>query len=300
MKTEINDLLTDIKAAIQIGHEESLWAALEGLLEFPEIAGNPIMEDAFIKKAILPVGKALANPKVNPDYLQTLAEEPQAALQAIAAAAWAHRLMTGADVKAGLEKLGASGRQDVRAAVGLGLAKAGGNTPEIVYHLAEKWIKNANPALQETALKMFPLLARQKTALDLLAQLPPPQDPDVRAGLAEAVSEAAQVGNAGNAEQVMELLESWTENPETYAWVICKTLARGWAAGHADETLAILAALVKQGGADKQIKNVLQALVRNGAGDAVGKTMAEWRGSGDDKLVDFVKRYLPDTNLPKV
>ncbi len=294
MKAEINDLLTDIKAAIQIGQVESLWAALEGLLEFPEIAGNPVMEDAFIKKVILPVGKALANPKVKPEHLQTLAEEPQAALQAVAAAAWAHQLMAGSDVKAELEKLGASGRKDVRAAVGLGLVRAGENTPEVVYGLAEKWIKNANPALQETALKMFPLLARQKTALDLLAQLPPPQDPDVRAGLAEAVSEAAQgaqVGNAGNAEQVLELLESWTESPETYAWVICKALARGWAAGHADETLAILAALVRQGGADKQIKNVLQALARNGAGDAVEKTMGDWRGSGDEKLVDFANRY---------
>lgn len=288
MKVEINNLLTDIKAAIQIGQVESLWAALEGLLEFPEIAGNPVMEDAFIKKVILPVGKVLANPKVKPEHLQTLAEEPQAALQAVAGAAWAHRLMTGEDVKAGLEKLGASGRQDVRAAVGLGLVRAGENTPEVVYGLAEKWIKNANPALQETALKLFPLLARQKTALDLLAQLPPPQDPDVRAGLAEAISETAQ---AGNDAQVLELLESWTESPETYAWVICKTLSRGWAAGYVDETLAILVALVKQGGADKQIKNVLQALVRNGAGDAVEKTMAVWRESGDEKLVDFANRY---------
>lgn len=70
MKADLQLLLTDIKAAIQIGEAESLWAALDGLLDYPEISGNPMMEEGFIKKVLLPVGGILGSPKTNPEHLK--------------------------------------------------------------------------------------------------------------------------------------------------------------------------------------------------------------------------------------
>ena len=51
MKPELRTLITDIKAAARIGHAESLWLALDGLLDLPEVAGNPQMSEAFITQA---------------------------------------------------------------------------------------------------------------------------------------------------------------------------------------------------------------------------------------------------------
>ena len=62
MNSQIREIITDIKGAARIGHAESLWAALEGLLNLPQVSGNPPMAAAFIEKAVLPIGKALASP----------------------------------------------------------------------------------------------------------------------------------------------------------------------------------------------------------------------------------------------
>ena len=41
MNSQIREIITDIKGAARIGHAESLWAALEGLLNLPQVSGNP-------------------------------------------------------------------------------------------------------------------------------------------------------------------------------------------------------------------------------------------------------------------
>ena len=87
MKTDIRTLITDIKAAARIGHAESLWVALDGILDFPEVAGNPQMSEAFIKRAILTIGEALAQPRLSANLIRPLGNEPFAALRAITATA---------------------------------------------------------------------------------------------------------------------------------------------------------------------------------------------------------------------
>jgi hypothetical protein len=288
MNAQIRTLITDIKAAARIGHAESLWVALDGLLELPQISGNPPMNEAFIEKVILPIGEALANPRLNLVLIRPLLDEPQAALRACAAAALAYRFFTQDKITTKeISKPGKDSRQDVRRALRAALAEAGQDQPEVLNPLIDEWLTSPSPRLQAIAVALLPNLPRQ--ALDALAKFDPPSDPEVRASLVEALTKLAQ---AGQAEGVLDLLADWSRNQDNNIWTICKTLAGSWAAQVPQQALEILFVLQPKADNPKQLINTLQALYRHGAEQQVISTLKTWQETGDTPLRELADHVL--------
>ena len=95
MKADLRALLRDIKAAARIGHTESVWAALDGVLDYPQISGNHLIDDTFLKQVVLPVGQNLAQPLLNQITLRPLITHTHAGMRAIAGVALAERYLKG-------------------------------------------------------------------------------------------------------------------------------------------------------------------------------------------------------------
>jgi hypothetical protein len=294
MNSDIRTLITDVKAAARIGHAESLWVALDGLLDLPQVSGNPPMDRAFIEKVILPLGEALSNPRLNISVILPLLDEPQAALRACAAAALAYRLLNqdSYSVKQ-LAKPGKDTRQDVRLALRLALAQAGEDHPEKLAPLTAAWLDAPSPRLQAVAVALLPL--QPDRAITALAGLDNPSDPEVRAALVDTFTKLAQTGQAA---QVLKLLADWAKNRENNVWVICKTLSGSWAASSAGEALEILPRLLPKADNPKQIINTLQALSRHGANAEVLDTLNAWQGIGDAPLQELASHVLPKLETP--
>ena len=288
MNAQIRALITDIKAAARIGHAESLWIALDGLFDLPQVSGNPPMDAAFIEKVILPIGEALANPRLNLSMIRPLLDEPQAALRACAAAALAFRCLSQEtySVKQ-LSKPGKDSRQDVRLALRLALGQAGKTQTEKLLPLIGEWLTAPSPRLQAIAVALTPLQPDQ--AVNTLAGLDNPSDPEVRASLVEALTGMAQ---SGQADGVLKLLSDWARDRENNVWVICKTLAGSWAAQHPSQAADILAALLPKADNPKQIINTLQALYRHGADQEVIAALKAWQSTGDAPLSELANHVL--------
>ncbi len=273
MNAEIRSILTDIKAAARIGHAESLWLALDGLLDLPQVNGNPLMNDAFLQQAILPIGFALSHPRLAPSLLQPLAVHAQAALRAVTGVAWAARYFDKGDIsQSQLEQIGKDARGDVRQAFRFALAEAGAPYPEKLLALAADWMASPSPRQQAVAISLLPALPDQ--AFELLSNYAVHSDPDVRAALVDTLT---QLALAGQADKTLALLDRLARSQENNVWLITRTLSGSWAANYPEASLAILAVLGTQNGPNKQIKNALQALERHGAQDAVHTALEHWR-----------------------
>jgi hypothetical protein len=288
MNSQIRTIITDIKAAARIGHAESLWTALEGLLNLPQTSGNPLMTAAFVEKAILPIGEALGSPRLNLALILPLADEPQAVLRAAAASALAFRYLHAEQVTAEqLTKSGTDSRQDVRLALQLTLTKAGTDNPEKNEPLINHWLAASSPRLQALAITLLP--TQPKSALSHLSTLKIHSDPDVRAALVETLITLAQ---AGQQQGVLALLTKWAATQDNHIWTICKTLAGSWAAQFPQQALEILFALHAQADNPKQIINTLQALHRHGAGEEVITTLTAWGKIDDAPLNQLAGQVL--------
>ncbi len=291
MKADLRTLLRDIQAAARIGHPESVWAALEEVLEFPQISGNHHLDDSFLRQVVLPVGQALAHPLLKQAALRPLVTHPLAGMRAIAGAALVERYLKGMN-GTGLKDMGQLAqdpRQDVRQAVLLACALPGFSAPDKQTEIFEAWLVQPSPRLQGLALQLLPYLPEQT----VLAQLPkledysPPQEPGVRRSLAEAVSKLGQ-GEYGP--QVLAILSTWAENPERYYWVITRSLSRSWAASYPDQSLAILTHLAEIKGGRKKILNALKALQSHGAKTEVQNNLQQWRTSGNPQLQSAARK----------
>ena len=292
MKTEILTLLTDLKAAARIGHEESLWAALDGLLDFPEVAGNPPMPDAFLHNVVLPAGKALIHPRLPSSAIQPLAEQPDAVLRGVAAAYFAFTFFEDGRLATGdLTRLAADGRRDVRLALQLALSQAGALQPGLLLEITRTWISTPSPSQQALALGLLPSLAQdfRQECLSMLAGLHFSPDPDWRAALADALGDLA---GQGLAEGVLAQMDVWAADNENSRWVLCKALSRSWAAGQSLRALEILKKLAASGGPHKQITGACHALERHGAREQVRQAVSQWQKSGEDKLGAAAKQIL--------
>jgi hypothetical protein len=288
MNAQIRTLITDIKAAARIGHAESLWVALDGLLDLPQVSGNPPMNEAFIEKVILPIGEALTAPRTSIAIIRPLLDEPQAALRACAAACLSYRFFTAENITIKeLSKPGKDSRQDVRLALRAALAVGGQDQSEKLEMLVSEWIASPSPRLQAIAISLHPIFPTQ--ALEAFSQLDAPSDPEMRAALVEALSTLAQTGQA---EGVLDLLTLWSKNQENNIWTICKTLAGSWAAQYPQEALAILYHLRPKTDNPKQLINTIQALHRHGAEQEVISTLKTWQEIGDSPLRELADHVL--------
>ncbi|MBN1665846.1 MAG: hypothetical protein JW862_02115, partial [Anaerolineales bacterium] len=89
IKSQIRQLLRDIKAAALLGQPEAIDVALDGLLTFPGVAANATLEPAFILKVLLPVGNELSI--LPAGLLEMLQDHPLVTGRAIAASALAYQ-----------------------------------------------------------------------------------------------------------------------------------------------------------------------------------------------------------------
>ena len=275
MKPELRTLITDIKAAARIGHAESLWMALDGLLGLPEVAGNPQMSETFISQAILPIGEVLSQPRLSLSLLRPLTNEPTAAIRAIAAAAFAKRFLAGGDAKEqDLRGLGQDPRKDVRQALTLALASA--DQTDKLQPLVDSWLKDSSPRLRTAAIQLLPTLPEY--TFEALEGLKIESDPEIRAAVVDTLTALAQNGNA---DKVLALLEQWVDVQENNVWVITKTLSGSWAAGEADKALAVLGKLTAHAGPHKHINSALKALERHGAVEQVRAALGQWAQNKD-------------------
>ncbi|MEK6221089.1 MAG: hypothetical protein N2D54_02455, partial [Chloroflexota bacterium] len=251
MRIEIQQIIIDIKAAARIGHAESMWTALNGLLEYPEVIGNPHIPDPFLTTVVLPIGKALIHPRLSRAALRQLLNQPDAVLRAIGAVVFAHFYITDKDsTDQTLKIFSQDPRPDVRKALSMRLSQGGQSAPEKIRALVTAWIAPVSPRAQGVALQILP--ATQDTAFifESLANFTSIIDPELREILSETLATLAENISA---EQVLVQLTTWAESNTDYLWVSCKTLSRAWAANHAESALNILTQLGSQSGPHKQI-----------------------------------------------
>ncbi len=290
MRAELHALLTDIKAAARIGHAESLWVALDGVFDLPEVVGNPPMKEAFIRQAILPIGEALIHPRVTAPILRPLINHPQAAIRAIAAVAFANQYCSGEKVSVrDLAVFGRDPRKDVRLTLVMALRQMGRQYPDKILALIQEWVTHKSPRLAAIALQLLPSLAELKPgeAVEFLTAFKPSGDREVRSSLVDCLVELAQEGLSN---EVLSLLEKWAEGGENYLWVIGKVLSRSWAAAHIDRSLKILVLLAAQQGSEKIILKTLKAMRRHGVEQAIEEVITLWQQDPNPNLQALAKQ----------
>jgi hypothetical protein len=291
MKPDLHTILRDLKAAARIGHTESVWAALEGILEYPQISGNHHLDESFIKQVILPVGQALAQPLMNPAALRPLITHTHAGVRAIAGAALAEGFLKGVNGK-GLKELSALAqdpRQDVRDAVLLACALPASHAPQKQTEIYQSWLAHSSPRLQGLALQLLPYLPEDAILQQIhkLKNFVPPKEPGARRSLAEAIS---KLGRGEYGPEILEILSGWAEDPDQFDWVITRCLSRSWAAAYPHDSLAILTQLAAVEGGRKKILGALKALQRHGAQQEVQAVLQDWLASGQPRLQSAARK----------
>jgi len=291
MKPDLHTILRDLKAAARIGHIESVWAALEGILAYPQISGNHFLDESFIKQVILPVGQTLAQPLMNPVALRPLIAHSHAGVRAIAGAALAEGFLKGVNGK-GLRELTALAqdpRQDVRDAVLLACALPASQAPKKQIEIYQSWLTHSSPRLQGLALQLLPYLPEDAILqqIDQLKDFVPPKEPGARRSLAEAI---AILGRGTHGPEILSILSGWAEDPEQFDWVITRSLSRSWAAAYPQQSLAILTRLAAAEGGRKKIISALKALQRHGAKDEVQAVLQAWFSSSQPKLQSAARK----------
>lgn len=280
MNGDLGQLLTAFKAAVKIGHAESLDFALDDFVALPEVTGNAVLSDEFINQAILPIGRILSNRILESGLVPDMVESDYAAIRAVCGVALSYSYFgqNEGDQKA-MRSIAADARQEARQAMGTALSDAGRHQQQKLSELAETWLQDDSPRVQATALTLLPTMP--ELALTLISAASPPEDPLVKAELSKALTALAQQGYS---RQMHQLLGEWAQAGEPYTWVICKTLASSWAAQEPGTSLLIIETLAERIGPEKQIKNTMETLSRYGAEQAVKQMLAKWQAGNNDKL----------------
>lgn len=295
MSAELHSLITDIKAAARIGHTESLWVALDGVFDLPEVAGNPPMREAFIHRAILPIGEALTHPRVTPPTLRPLVTHDHAAIRAIAAVTLANQYYGNENISTKeLAVFGRDPRKDVRLALVFALRQKGKQSPDRLMALIQGWIDHKSPRLMAVALQLLPSLAEENPSktVELLSAFQPSSDPEVRSSLVDCLVELAQ---GVLSDEVLSLLEIWAAQAKNHVWVIGKVLSRSWAASHTKRALEILTQLAVQQGPEKILLKTLKAMARHGADEAIDQIVHKWRQDPNPNLQAIAEQMTKKT-----
>lgn len=284
MKGYTRTLVRDIKAAARIGHIESLWVAMDSLAEIPEVKGNHPLSETFLHQVILPVAQALSGPRVSKPAIQPLLTHPKTGIRAASASALALRFLKGnGTTLKDLQALSKEPRKEVREAVALACQQAAPDHPDTLNELVEAWLGDSSPRLQAIAIRLLSGLpsAQAVKRLKQLSGANLPNDPEVRASMAEAVN---ALGQAGSGEEAVGILRLWADEPETFYWPITQCLAKGWAADYPKDAMEILTILARVKGPKKKIRNALQAFLHNGVSVLVRQTIQAWQSSDNPDL----------------
>lgn len=285
MRTEIRTILRDIQAAARIGHTESLWAALNGLLDLPMVSGNQTMDETTLNQVVLPIAGAIAKSRLNHAALRPLASHSFAVFRAIAGAAMVEQYIRGSNGTrlADLKTLAQDPRQDVRDAIRLAVVMTGAEAPEQLEQLYEAWVTSPSPRTRTLAYQILPELPG-KIILEKIENLNNgtlTHQPEVKKSLAKSLS---ILGAGGHAPQVLAILSTWARQPEADYRLICRCLSDSWASSHAEESLTILAQLAAQNGPRKRTRKALESLYQRGAKQEVRAALQQWRESDNPNL----------------
>lgn len=285
MKSEIRTLLRDIQAAARIGHVDSIYAALDGLLDLPQFSGNHPIPETTLQQIILPVGEALARPRLNAATLRPLITHPYALFRAVAGTALTLQYLQGINgtTLKDLTNLGQDPRQDVRDAIRLALLHNQAASAERLDALYETWLKSSAPRLQTLALQILPHLP-EETAIGKIRQLRTEKiDPtaEFKKSIANTLN---QLASGEYSAEVLDILAAWAAQPEPDVWLISRCLAKPWAAEHPQQALALLETLAEYSGPHKQVRKALRSLNQHGAQAEVQATIQAWQQSGTPQL----------------
>jgi hypothetical protein len=279
MKSVIRELIADFKAAVRIGHPESIQVALDGYCALPEIAGNAALSQAFLEQVSLPLGEVLAFPRLDVEQLYSLLDDPSAGVRALGAVALGVRFLTGQGVAADdLQRPGRDQRAEVRVALGETLARHAVQNPQRLLALVAEWIGNGAEVGGSWRLRHSGLIALRGLIPDycdqvvpMLAALPKENDRETRGAHVDTLVSLAEKSGR---QSVYEILESWAAEEEPDTWMIAKTLSSAWAAGDLNRSEKILQALERRVGEHQAIERAKRALSRHG-------TAASAAGIGD-------------------
>jgi hypothetical protein len=269
MKSEILELRADLKAAVRIGHPESIQIGLDGFRALSEVAGNAALSQAFLEQVVLPLGEVLASPRLDVEQFDTLLGDPLVGVRALGAVALGVRFLAGQGVEADDLYLPARDpRAEVRIALGETLARHAGQDPQRLLALVRDWFGVGAKSVQSRRVRLSALIAlrglipdRGEEAIALLSALPKEDDRQVRAAHVETLIAVAEHGRET---KVYELLASWGEEAEPDTWMIAKLLSAAWAARDVDQSKAILQILGERVGEDRAIERAKRALARHG------------------------------------
>ncbi|MEA3349168.1 MAG: hypothetical protein U9Q82_00950 [Chloroflexota bacterium] len=261
-KTRIRELRKDIKAAVRLGHPESVEMALDGLRSLPQVAANDRLGAGFIEQVILPNAQIMARlPAVR---IQQMTKDSLTALRAVGAAALAKRFLVENDVTVGMLRHAAlDSRPEVRTAVGQILREAGDAHPERLLGLMGPWLRDSSPKVRCVALGFAPALlpAYGEDVIEQIGPLGRDSHADVRAALVDALQEIAQ---AGFATSVWGLLADWVTESPLNVWVLTRTVAGAWAASNPRKAQSILGDIYSKIGETKDVGIALRSLKRHG------------------------------------
>lgn len=285
MKSETRAILRDIQAAARIGHTESLYAALDGLLDLPQFSGNHPIPETTIQQVILPVGQALARPRLNASALRPLTNNPHAVFRAVAGAALIFQYLQGINgtTLKDLTTLGQDPRDDVRDAIRMALLLPNKGATDRLDALYEAWLVSSSPRLQALALQILPHLPAQST-LEKVRRLHPhglAPNPEFKKTLAETLG---QLAAGAYPTEVLEILSGWAAQPEPDVWLISRPIGKPWAAAFSQQALHLLETLAAHTGPHKQIRKALRSLAHNGAQAEVQAAIQQWQQSDNTQL----------------
>jgi hypothetical protein len=269
MKSEIHELIADIKAAVRIGHPESLQVALDGYRVLPVVVGNASLTQAFIRQTVLPLGEVLAYPQLDLAHVETLQDDPLTGVRALGAVASGVRFLAGHGVNEhNLHRPGRDKRPEVRAALGEALAKHAHENPALLLALVRDWLGHGASVAPSARLRLSALIAMRglisdhgdELILSLIAN-PAESDRETRSAHIETLICGAE---SGRESAVYELLTTWVAEPEPDTWMIAKALSSGWAARSPEESEVILHALETKVGEDRAIERAKRSLAQHG------------------------------------
>jgi hypothetical protein len=292
MKYDATPIETDIRAALRIGKEESIWVALEGLLLFPEVLGNNEMEMVFLRKIILPVGLLLRHPNLSTHLLEEMQKHPQAAVRALAGVSVVDNFFHQNISKQSLLKSSNDGRMEVKICVALAISKLANQFPVEHKRLIDEFIVSPVDNVKYVALQSLGLMSvlSNPDIVDVINGIVIPSDPALKAGLRDCLVNFA---NLGYSDLVLSYLVNAVEktgatNIQDLNWVVGKTLGRSWVVNRLENTFSLITLLAEKSSEHKQLLNTLQSISRHAGTDVVVDYINSFPESKSDNMAEFL------------
>ena len=263
MRKDYLEIINNLKAAVRIGHVDSILAAVGAIENLPEIKSNAPIPGPMLEKLIVPAGETFRSRMVRWETIKHLRRSPLTGTRALMASAAGTRWLLDLYVKKkALRKAALDPRREVRDTLILSLKNADPEAIDPLWKTVKKWLNDESPRVQQTAILLLPLFMpdRKRKIFKLLAAETPNGNPDINAALVEVLT---KFGKDSYGNKVVDLLSDWANNEHPNGWVICKTISGSWAVEYRQECESILKSLEPGPTDDRLIDRTYAALKRN-------------------------------------